>query len=98
VGVAAVLLAVLVALDALTTYLLALRYPVHLEFNPVLRYLLAVDARLVFAYAPVEYLAFLLLFRAHRWFLRKIGIKKRLEYVVVLLPLVAVVSNAIGLR
>jgi hypothetical protein len=97
VGVAAVLLAVLVALDALTTYLLVLRYPAHLEFNPVLRYLLSLDARLVFAYAPVEYLLLLLLYRAYRAFLRKIGIKKRLEYVVVLLPLVAVVSNTIGL-
>ena len=93
----AVLLAVLVALDALTTYLLTLRYPTHLEFNPILRELLAVDSRLVFAYAPVEYLLLLLLFRAYRWFLRRVGVKRRLEYVVVLLPLVAVVSNATGL-
>jgi hypothetical protein len=93
----ATLLAVLVVLDALTTYLLALRYPAHLEFNPVLRELLAVDARLVFAYAPVEYLLLLLLFRAYRWFLRKTGIKRMFEYLVVLLPLLAVASNVTGL-
>ena len=93
----ATLLAVLVGLDALTTYLLTLRYPTQLEFSPLLRQLLAVDSRLVFAYAPVEYLLLLLLFRAYRWFLRGVGIKRRLEYVVVLLPLVAVVSNAAGL-
>jgi hypothetical protein len=94
---ATIVLAVLVGLDALTTYLLALRYPAHLELNPILRQLLALDSRLVFAYAPVEYLAFLLLYRAYRAFLRRVGIKRRLEYVVVLLPLIAVVSNAIGL-
>jgi hypothetical protein len=93
----ATLLAVLVALDALTTYLLALRYPAQLELNPVLRELLAVDSRLVFAYAPVEYLLLLLLFRAYRWFLRKVGIKRRFEYLVVLLPLLAVASNVAGL-
>jgi type II secretory pathway component PulF len=93
----AVLLAVLVTLDGLTTYLLALRYPAHLELNPVLRQLLALDSRLVFAYAPVEYLLLLLLFRAYRWFLRRVGIRRRLEYIVVLLPLVAVVSNLAGL-
>jgi hypothetical protein len=93
----AVLLAVLVALDASTTYLLALRYPAHLELNPLVRHLLAVDARLVFAYAPAEYLLLLLLYKLYRAFLRRVGIKRRLEYVVVLLPLVAVASNAIGL-
>jgi hypothetical protein len=93
----AVLLAVLVALDALTTYLLTLRYPTQLELNPLLRQLLAVDSRLVFAYAPVEYLLLLLLYKLYRAFLRRVGIKRRLEYLVVLLPLVAVVSNAIGL-
>jgi hypothetical protein len=94
---ATIVLAVLVVLDALTTYLLALRYPIHLEFNPLLRQLLAVDSRLVFAYAPVEYLLLLLLYKLYRAFLRRLGIRKRLEYVVVLLPLVAVVSNTIGL-
>jgi hypothetical protein len=94
---AATLLAVLVALDALTTYLLTLRYPAQLELNPLLRYLLTLDARLVFAYAPVEYLLLLLLFRVYGWFLRRVGIRRRLEYVVVLLPLVAVVSNLVGL-
>ena len=93
----ATLLAVLVALDSLTTYLLTLRYPTHLEFNPLLRQLLALDARLVFAYAPAEYLLLLLLFRAYRTFLRRVGIKRRLEYIVVLLPLVAVMSNLAGL-
>lgn len=93
----AVLLAVLVALDSLTTYLLALRYPAHLEFNPLLRQLLALDSRLVFAYAPVEYLLLLLLYRAYGAFLRRVGIKRRLEYIVVLLPLIAVVSNLAGL-
>jgi hypothetical protein len=94
---AATLLAVLVALDALSTYLLALRYPAQLELNPLLRQLLAVDARLVFAYAPAEYLLLLLLYRAYGAFLRRVGIKRRLEYAVVLLPLIAVASNAIGL-
>jgi hypothetical protein len=94
---ALIVLAVLVALDALTTYALTFKYPVHLEFNPILRTLLYIRKELVFAYAPVEFLALLLLFKLHRMLLRRIGIKKRIEYVLILLPLVAVVSNVIGL-
>jgi hypothetical protein len=90
-------LAVLVALDALTTYMLTFKYPCELEFNPVLRTLLCVRKELVFAYAPVEFLALLLLYKAYRMFLRRIGVKKRIEYVFTALPLIAVISNVIGL-
>ena len=92
-----VILAVLVALDALTTYLLTFKYPCELEFNPVLRAVLCIRKELVFAYAPVEFLALLLLYKAYRMLLNRIGIKKRIEYVFIALPSIAVVSNIIGL-
>jgi hypothetical protein len=93
----AAVLALLVSLDAITTYILSLLYPYNLEFNPILRALLSVDRRLVFAYAPVEFLALYAIYRLYSWFLRKIGFGKRLEYIFVFLPLLAVASNVAGI-
>ena len=94
---APIILAMLVVLDALTTYLLTFKYPCEMEFNPILRAVLCIRKELVFAYAPIEFLALLLLYKAYRRFLRRIGVKKRIEYAFIALPLVAVVSNTIGL-
>jgi len=90
-------LAILVSLDAITTYILSLLYPCGMELNPVLRALLSVDNRLVFAYAPAEFLALYTIYRFYKWFLRKIGFGKRLEYIFVFLPLLAVASNVAGI-
>jgi hypothetical protein len=94
---AELLLLVLVVLDAISTYALAQRYPAQLEFNPVLRRLLAVDKRLVFAWIPVEYLALLGLYYLNKNVREKLGVKKRLEYSVIALVAVVVVLNVIGL-
>ena len=94
---AGVVLAVLVALDALTTYALAHRYPVEQEFNPILKCLLAVDKRLVFAYAPVEYLVLLCLYHLNKRARERLGVKKRLEYSVIGLVAVVVSLNVVGL-
>ena len=94
---AELLLLLLVVLDATSTYMLTQRYPAQLELNPVLRRLLAVDKRLVFAWIPVEYLALLGLYYLNRYVRVKLGVKKRLEYSVVALVAVVVVLNTIGL-
>jgi hypothetical protein len=92
-----VVLLVLVLMDVASTYLLLGKYPVELELNPVLRQLLAIDKRLVFAWIPVEYLGLLSLFYINKYVRMKLGVKKKLEYAVVLLLLVTVASNIIGL-
>jgi hypothetical protein len=72
-------LALLVSLDAITTYILSHLYPHNLEFNPILRTLLSIDRRPDFAYAPVEFLALYTIYRLYSWFPRKIGFGKRLD-------------------
>jgi hypothetical protein len=72
------------------------KYPAQLEFNPVLRQLLTIDKRLVFAYAPVEYLALLGLFYLNRYVRERLGVKKRLEYSVIALVAVVVALNTMG--
>jgi hypothetical protein len=76
--------------------MLTQRYPAQLEFNPVLRQLLTIDKRLVFAYAPVEYTALLGLYRLNRYVRAKLGVKKRLEYSVIALVAVVVLLNITG--
>jgi hypothetical protein len=93
---AELLLLLLVVLDAASTYLLLERYPAQLEFNPLLRQLLTIDKRLVFAYAPVEYTALLGLYYLNKKVREKLGVKKRLEYSVIALVAVVVVLNIVG--
>jgi hypothetical protein len=94
---AKVILLILVLLDAVSTYLLVQRYPVELEASPVLRQLLYIDKRLVLAYAPVEYLALLGLYYLNKHVRTKLGVKKKIEYMVIAIVVMAVVSNVIGL-
>ena len=90
-------LAVLVFADALTTYLLTLKYPAQLEFNPILRHLLVIDRRLVFAWMLIEYAGLLSLFYLSRYVRKRLKIKKRLEHSVIALVVTVVVLNIIGL-
>jgi hypothetical protein len=76
--------------------MLVQRYPAQLELNPVLRQLLTIDKRLVFAWAPVEYTALLCLFYLNRYVRVRLGVKKRLEYSVIALVALVVVLNTIG--
>ena len=89
-------LLILVLLDAVSTYLLVQKHPVELELSPVLRQLLAVDRRLVFAYAPVEYLALLGLYYLNKKARERLGVKKRLEYSIIALAAAVVLLNTIG--
>ena len=89
-------LLILVLLDAITTYLLVQKHPVELELNPILRQLLAVDKRLVFAYAPVEYLVLLGLYYLNKKVREKLGVKKKLEYSIITLAATIVLLNTIG--
>jgi len=90
------ILLILVLLDAVSTYLLVQKHPVELELSPILRQLLAIDKRLVFAYAPVEYLALLGLFYLNKKMREKLGVKKKLEYTIIALVAAVVVLNTIG--
>jgi len=94
---AGVALAVLVLLDALTTYLLVQRYPVELEASPIVKYLLMVDKRLVFAWAPIEYAVLYALYKLNKRVRERLGVKKRLEYSVIGLVAVVVSLNVVGL-
>jgi hypothetical protein len=76
--------------------MLLLKYPAQLEFNPVLRQLLTIDKRLVFAWALVEYTSLLGLFYLNRYVRERLGVKKRLEYSVIGLVAVVVLLNTIG--
>ena len=93
---AELLLLLLVVLDATSTYMLLQVYPAQLEFNPILRQLLAIDKRLVFAWIPVEYTALLGLFYLNRYVRVKLGVKKRLEYSIIGLAAAVVLLNTIG--
>ena len=89
-------LLILVLLDAVSTYLLVQKYPVELEVSPILRQLLAIDKRLVFAWIPVEYATLLGLFYINKKVREKLGVKKRLEYSIIGLAAAVVTLNTIG--
>jgi len=89
-------LLILVLLDAVSTYLLVQKYPVELEVSPILRQLLAIDKRLVFAWIPVEYATLLCLFYINKKVREKLGVKKKLEYTIIGLAATIVVLNTIG--
>jgi len=89
-------LLILVLLDAVSTYLLVQKHPVELEVSPILRQLLAIDKRLVFAWTPVEYATLLCLFYINKKVREKLGVKKRLEYAIITLVATIVTLNTIG--
>jgi hypothetical protein len=93
---AVLVLLALVLLDSVSTYLLAQRCPVELELSPIVRRLLHIDKRLVLAWAPVEYLVLLGLLYLNKKVRERLGVKKRIEYSVIVLVAVAAVSNTIG--
>jgi hypothetical protein len=82
---------VLVLLDAVSTCLCNLFYPVELEFNPVLRTLLLVFgwAGLVL-YAPAEFALLVLLLSAYSRILLRIGVKETSKYCLVVLTVLYV--------
>jgi hypothetical protein len=83
-------------LDAASTYTLLLKYPAQLEFNPVLRQLLTIDKRLVFAWILVEYLGLLGLYYLNKKVRERLGVKRRLEHSIIALVAVVVVLNIVG--
>jgi hypothetical protein len=87
----------LVLLDSVSTYLLVQRYPVELELSPILRWLLYIDKRLVFAWAPAEYLILLGLYCLNKKVRERLGVKKRVECSIIALVALAVMSNIVGL-
>ena len=92
--------AVLVLLDALSTYLCVQYYPVELELNPLLRYLLRLYGGLgALAYAPLEFLALTSLLTFYVRKLRDLGIRRVGRFVSLVLVAVAafVASNLAGL-
>jgi len=89
-------LLILVLLDAVSTYLLVQKHPVELEVSPIVKHLLMVDRRLVFAWTPVEYTTLLGLFYLNKKAREKLGVKKRLEYTIIALAATIVVLNTIG--
>jgi hypothetical protein len=93
---AALILLVLVVLDVASTYMLVEKYPTRLEFNPILRQLLTIDKRLVFAWIPVEYPALLGLYYLNKRVRERLGVKKKLEYLVIMLVAVIVLLNTVG--
>lgn len=93
------LVGVLVLLDAISTYICTLFYPVELEFNYVLRLMLIVYGRAgLLLYAPLEFVALTLLLSAYSVLLRKLGVKDTFKYCVVVVAVLSVfiVMNLIG--
>jgi hypothetical protein len=85
-------------LDCLTTYFLLLKFnDVELEFNPILRVLLRHSYYYVFAYVFIEFAYFALAYTVIRALRDRAGMRIKLEYSAVFLPLLAVISNTIGL-
>jgi hypothetical protein len=84
-------------LDVASTYMLVQRYPVELELSPVLRWLLTIDKRLVFAWAPAEYAVLLGLFYLNKKVRERLGVRRRVELAIVALVAAAVASNVAGL-
>jgi hypothetical protein len=72
------------------------KYPAQLEFNLILRQLLTIDKRLVFAYTPIEYTALLGLYYLNKRVRERLGVKKKLEYLVIMLVAVIVLLNTVG--
>jgi hypothetical protein len=94
-----ILVALLVVLDALSTYLCTLYYPVELELNPILRYLLKVYGKVALAlYAPLEFLALIALLSAYSKILQKLGVNDTFKYCVVVLSVfyLVIILNFIG--
>jgi hypothetical protein len=80
------LVAVLVVLDAVSTYLCTLYYSIELEFNPLLRYLLKIYGRVALAlYAPLEFMLLATLLSVYTRILKRIGIRDTFKYCVVVL-------------
>jgi len=95
-AIALVLLS-LVLLDATSTYMLVQRHPVELELSPIIRWLLTIDKRLVFAWIPVEYVVLYALYKLNKRVRERLGVKRRVEHAVVALVVIAVSSNLAGL-
>jgi hypothetical protein len=94
-----VLVALLVVLDALSTYLCTLYYPVELELNPLLKYLLIKYGRVALAlYAPLEFTLLTLLLVAYSRILKKIGVEDTFKYCVVVLSVfyLVIILNFVG--
>jgi hypothetical protein len=80
------LVLVLVVLDVSSTYMLLQRYPVDLEFNPILRQLVrAFGLRVLLVYAPVEYTLITLLLILQGRLLSKLNIEKTEKYLKITL-------------
>jgi len=93
------LVGVLVVLDAVSTYLCTLYYPVELEFNLLLRYLLIAYGKIALVlYAPLEFLALIVLLSAYSRILKRIGIRDTFKYCIIVLSVFyfIVVMNFIG--
>jgi len=94
-----VLVALLVVLDAVSTYLCTLYYPLELEFNPLLRYLLIEYGRVALVlYAPIEFILLTLLLTAYTMILKRIGVRDTFKYCVVVVATLSVfiAMNFIG--
>jgi hypothetical protein len=90
------LVCVLVLLDAASTYLCTLFYPVELEFNPILRALLLRLGRVAIAlYAPLEFALLVLLLSAYSRILARIGVGDTFKYCV---AVVAVLSAFVAMN
>ncbi len=89
----------LVLFDTISTYLCILFYPLELEFNLFLRFLLKSYGVLsLLLYAPLEYFALLLLITTYNWVLLKLGVKDTWRYCKIVLVFLAlpVALNWIG--
>jgi hypothetical protein len=94
-----ILIALLVVLDGLSTYLCTLYYPLELEFNLLLRYLLIAYGKIALVlYAPLEFLALIVLLSAYSRILKRIGIRDTFKYcmIVVTVLFLIVLMNFIG--
>jgi hypothetical protein len=94
-----VLVALLVVLDAISTYLCTLYYPLELEFNPLLRHLLVNYGRVALAlYAPLEFTLLTLLLVVYNRVLRKIGVENTFKYSVIVVSVfyLVIILNFIG--
>jgi hypothetical protein len=85
-------------LDCLTTYFLLLKYNnVDLEFNPLLRPLLRHSYYYVFVYVFFEFAYFALAYKLIEYVRTRAKMRAKLEYSVLFLLLLAIISNTIGL-
>jgi len=94
-----ILIALLVILDAFSTYLCTLYYPVELEANVILRDLLKTHGKVALVlYAPLEFTLLTLLLTAYSKILMRLGVKNMFKYcVIVLIVLYVVIAlNLVG--